>query len=85
MFAGMVIKAWDLCMATMNVGEKCLLTCRSDYAYGDSGSPPVIPPKATLIFEMELLDFTKVFSSMFWTKSYCSLSILFPRRLRLLT
>ena len=39
-------------MITMKRGEKALLTCKSDYAYGEAGSPPKIPPKATLHFEV---------------------------------
>ena len=39
----------------MRLGEKSLLTCRADYAYGLQGSPPKIPPNATLNFEVELL------------------------------
>jgi peptidylprolyl isomerase len=54
---GSVIKSWDICVASMKLGEKCKLTARSDYAYGDSGSPPKIPGGATLIFEIELLGF----------------------------
>jgi FK506-binding protein 4/5 len=38
----------------MKLGEKAELVCQSDYAYGDSGSPPKIPPKATLIFTVTL-------------------------------
>ena len=41
----------------MKVGEKAILRCRSDYAYGKPGSPPVIPPDATLDFDVELLGF----------------------------
>ena len=41
----------------MKVGEKAILRCRSDYAYGKSGSPPVIPADATLDFDVELLGF----------------------------
>ncbi|VDN28128.1 unnamed protein product [Gongylonema pulchrum] len=52
---GQVIKGWDLGVATMKKGEKCLLTCRAGYAYGDGGSPPKIPGGATLKFEIELL------------------------------
>jgi len=37
------------------LGEKCTLTCSPDYAYGDRGAPPTIPPNATLVFEVELL------------------------------
>ena len=36
----------------MKKGEKALLTCRSDYAYGKAGSPPKIGPDATLNFEV---------------------------------
>jgi len=52
-----VIKGWDLGVATMKRGEKCDLVCTADYAYGQSGSPPKIPPGATLKFEVELFDF----------------------------
>lgn len=55
--AGQVIKGWDVGFMTMKKGEKALLTCRSDYAYGKSGSPPKIPGDATLEFEVELISF----------------------------
>ena len=51
---GKVIKGWDIGVATMTKGEKSLLTCKAAYAYGDNGSPPSIPPAATLQFEVEL-------------------------------
>ena len=54
---GQVIKAWDLSFATMKKGEKAQITATSDYAYGKRGSPPKIPPDATLIFDVELIDF----------------------------
>ncbi|KAI8470001.1 MAG: hypothetical protein J3K34DRAFT_421882 [Monoraphidium minutum] len=57
---GSVIKGWDLGVATMKKGEKAVLTCRADYAYGDSGSPPKIPGGATLDFEVELLSWKSV-------------------------
>ena len=41
----------------MKVGEKSILRCRSEYAYGRTGSPPDIPADATLDFDVELLGF----------------------------
>lgn len=56
---GQVIKAWDIGVATMKRGEVAMLTCKSEYAYGKSGSPPKIPPDATLYFEVEVIDWQK--------------------------
>lgn len=53
---GQVIKGWDVGVASMKRGELCNLICRSEYAYGINGSPPKIPPNATLCFEVELFD-----------------------------
>ena len=53
-----VIHAWDVGVATMRVGERATFTCRGDYAYGERGAPPKIPPNATLVFDVELLSFT---------------------------
>ncbi|KAF4351951.1 peptidyl-prolyl cis-trans isomerase FKBP20-1 [Cannabis sativa] len=53
---GAVIKAWDIALRTMKVGEIAKITCKPDYAYGSAGSPPDIPPEATLIFEVELIS-----------------------------
>ena len=52
-----VIKGWDMGVASMAKGEVAVFTIKSDYAYGSSGSPPKIPPGATLVFEIELFEF----------------------------
>eukprot|EP00775_Hariotina_reticulata_P005268 gene5268-5503_t len=57
---GRVIKGWDTGVATMKKGELANLICRADYAYGAAGSPPTIPPDATLQFEVELLSWKSV-------------------------
>ncbi|CAA2997663.1 peptidyl-prolyl cis-trans isomerase FKBP20-1 [Olea europaea subsp. europaea] len=52
---GSVIKAWDIALKTMKVGEVAKITCKPEYAYGSAGSPPDVPPDATLVFEVELV------------------------------
>ncbi|XP_029108297.1 peptidyl-prolyl cis-trans isomerase FKBP4-like isoform X3 [Scleropages formosus] len=54
---GEVIKAWDLGVATMKAEEVSRFICKPEYAYGQSGSPPKVPPSATLVFEVELFKF----------------------------
>lgn len=54
---GQVIPGWDLGVASMRKGEVAKFILAPEFAYGDAGSPPKIPEKATLIFEIELLDF----------------------------
>ena len=53
--AGQVIRGWDDGVAGMKIGGKRLLLIPSDYGYGSEGAGGVIPPGASLVFEVELL------------------------------
>lgn len=55
---GELIEGWEQALMRMHRGEKWVLIVPYELGYGSKGSPPKIPRRATLVFEMELVDFT---------------------------
>ncbi len=53
---GQVIRGWDEGLLKLSKGEKAVLTCPPEYAYGERGFPGFIPGNATLVFDVELVD-----------------------------
>jgi hypothetical protein len=51
-----VIRGWSIGVATMQVGELATFTIAPEYGYGNQGKQPNVPPDATLVFEIELLE-----------------------------
>ncbi len=56
---GELIQGWEEALQNMHKGEKWILIVPPEMGYGARGKPPTIPRRATLVFEMELVDFKK--------------------------
>jgi FKBP-type peptidyl-prolyl cis-trans isomerase len=54
---GQVIRGWDEGVAQMSIGQQAMLTVPPESGYGAGGVSGVIPPNATLLFDVELLNF----------------------------
>lgn len=55
-----VLKAFELVLPILSRGEKAEITIPAGLAYGEKGYPPIIPPNATIRYELELLSFSSV-------------------------
>eukprot|EP01032_Pedospumella_encystans_P018450 gene18450-21005_t len=56
--AEQVLRGWELVLPILSRGERARIVLQPEFAYGDKGYPPIIPPKAVLTFEIELLTFS---------------------------
>ncbi len=61
--ASQVIPAFEMVVPQMSRGSHGKIVVPPEYAYGDKGYPPIIPPKATLLFEIEVSSFSSVGSA----------------------
>ena len=52
---GRVIRGWDMAVAQMKVGDRAKVTIPYELGYGERGSPPVIPARSDLVFDIEFL------------------------------
>ena len=58
-----VIPGFEQVLPSMSKGQKSKVTVPPEIAYGDVGYPPIIPPNATIVYELELLSFTSIGST----------------------
>eukprot|EP01039_Chlorochromonas_danica_P004060 gene4060-4439_t len=61
--AGQVISGIEMILPLLSRGTIARLVIPPEYAYGDKGFPPIIPPKSTVLFELELLTFSSIGSA----------------------
>lgn len=54
---GQLIEGLEMAISQMSVGQICTVTIPPRLAYGESGYLPVVPPDATVVYEVELIDF----------------------------
>lgn len=73
---GSMIMGWDEALKTMAVGEQASFVVSSEYGYGDMGMPPVVPPRAPLTFEVEVLDLK---GNLFTDATFADAAPLTPR------